>query len=219
MTLQQQKAENKDRATKEEEEEEDSELDEADLLDEIDNDPELTGYREQRLKELKEEADRAKILRDSDRGRYTELQSEKEVLKVTTSEKRCIVHFFHQEFRRCKIMDKHLDILAKSHIETRFCRVDVQKAPFLVERLKVQVLPCVVGFVDGITVDRLVGFEELGHNDSFSTEALEHLLGRNDVLTVKKTPVQVSSGRKTIFGGTGKHRSGPDDDEDWDEYE
>lgn len=110
MTLQQQKAENKDRATKEEEEEEDSELDEADLLDEIDNDPELTGYREQRLKELKEEADRAKILRDSDRGRYTELQSEKEVLKVTTSEKRCIVHFFHQEFRRCKIMDKHLDV-------------------------------------------------------------------------------------------------------------
>ncbi|RKP13612.1 thioredoxin-like protein, partial [Piptocephalis cylindrospora] len=162
--------------------EEDSEIDEADLLDEIDNDPELTGYREQRLRELKEEADRAKTLRDSDRGRYTELQSEKEVLKVSTSEKRCIIHFFHKEFRRCKIMDKHLDILAKTHIETRFCRIDVEKAHFLVEKLKIQILPCVVGFIDGVTADRLVGFEELNNSDGFQTSSLERLLGRNGKL-------------------------------------
>jgi hypothetical protein len=75
--------------------------------------------------------------------------------------------------------------------------VDVANVPFLVEKLKVQVLPCLVCFVDGVTKDRfvvsqpplpsfnvlykpdlgglprLIGFEELGNNDNFSTASLE----------------------------------------------
>ena len=33
-------------------------------------------------------------------------------------------------------------------------RIDVDKAPFLVEKLNVQMLPCVIIFVDGIACDR-----------------------------------------------------------------
>ncbi|KAL2945863.1 hypothetical protein AAZX31_U023600 [Glycine max] len=41
----------------------------------------------------------------------------------------------------CKVMDKHLNILAKQHIETRFVKLNAEKSPFLAEKLKIIVLP------------------------------------------------------------------------------
>lgn len=38
-------------------------------------------------------------------------------------------------------MDKHLSILAKQHIETRFVKIHAEKSPFLAEKLKIVVLP------------------------------------------------------------------------------
>jgi hypothetical protein len=38
-------------------------------------------------------------------------------------------------------MDKHLSILAKQHVETRFVKVHAEKAPFLTEKLRIVVLP------------------------------------------------------------------------------
>jgi thioredoxin-like negative regulator of GroEL len=58
-------------------------------------------------------------------------------------------HFFHKDFRRCKIMDGHLQTLADKYTDTRFVKINVDNAPFLVEKLQVRVLPCVMGWVDG----------------------------------------------------------------------
>jgi hypothetical protein len=38
-----------------------------------------------------------------------------------------------------------------------------------VEKLQVRTLPCVVAFVGGVAVDRVVGFAELGGKDDFPT--------------------------------------------------
>lgn len=46
----------------------------------------------------------------------------------------------------------------------------------------VQVLPCVMIFVDGRCVDRLIGFEDLGHNDQFTAKALEFRLKQTGAL-------------------------------------
>ena len=40
-----------------------------------------------------------------------------------------------------QVMDKHLAILAKQHIETRFVKINAEKSPFLTEKLKIIVLP------------------------------------------------------------------------------
>lgn len=40
-----------------------------------------------------------------------------------------------------QVMDKHMGILAKQHIETRFVKIQAEKSPFLAERLKIVVLP------------------------------------------------------------------------------
>ena len=47
-----------------------------------------------------------------------------------------------------------------------------QDSPFFVDKLNVRVLPCVVMFVDGVAVDRVVGFDTLGAKDDFPTETV-----------------------------------------------
>ncbi|KAG4095659.1 thioredoxin-like protein [Neocallimastix lanati (nom. inval.)] len=155
-------------------------------------------FREQRMKQLKQEMDNLNEMKLNRHGTYEEIKSEKEVLNITTKEKKVVAHFFHKDFRRCQILDGHLEQLAKKHFKTKFIKVDVENAPFLVTRLGIRVLPCVISFVDGITVDRIIGFEELGNTDDFSTEFLETRLSKSDVLVVSQE--QASNSRKPIFG-------------------
>lgn len=47
--------------------------------------------------------------------------------------------------------------LAAKHLDTLFLKADVANVPFLVTKLDVKVLPCVIGFVDGVTKMKCVG--------------------------------------------------------------
>ncbi|XP_020397890.1 thioredoxin domain-containing protein PLP3A [Zea mays] len=87
-----------------------------------------------------------------------------------------ICHFYHREFYRCKIMDKHLKTLAPIYVGTKFVKLDVENAPFFVAKLAIKILPCVILFKKGIVVDRLVGIQDLRSKDDFLTRALEHIL-------------------------------------------
>jgi thioredoxin-like negative regulator of GroEL len=49
----------------------------------------------------------------------------------------------------------------------------LQDSPFFTVKLGIKVLPAVVLFKGGVSVDRLVGFQQLGGRDDFSTAALE----------------------------------------------
>jgi len=151
-------------------------------------------------------------MRQSEHGVYSEIAAEKELLKLTTTTKLCVVHFYHKEFRRCQIMDKHLHILAQKHFKTKFVKINVENAPFLVEKLSIRVLPCVVCFVDGISVDRITGFEELGSNDSFNTTVLELRLSTHGVIS-KPESSKGEQQRKTIFGFSDKQY---EDEDEWD---
>jgi len=56
-----------------------------------------------------------------------------------TAAKKCVVHFYHTDFHRCRIMDKHLEILAHNHPETLFLKINAEKAPFFCAKLDVVV--------------------------------------------------------------------------------
>lgn len=65
----------------------------------------------------------------------------------------------HLAVRRQTIMlfsltDVLLQKLAPKYSKTRFIRVFVENVPWLVEKLSIKVLPCVICFVDGIAKDR-----------------------------------------------------------------
>jgi len=174
------------------------------LLEELEreDDFDMSSFRERRLEELRRELEKSKALKESDHGRYTELKHEKDVINETAKEKLCVIHFSHRDFRRCRIMDKHMETLASRYFRTRFIKVDVANVPFLVEKLKVQVLPCLVCFVDGVTKDRLIGFEELGNNDNFSTASLEIRLKQSGAIVDDTTSYssQASSFRRPGLG-------------------
>lgn len=213
-----------------------------------------TSYRSHRIQQLNAELASQKTNRDSstttDRGAgaslvrnsaYPTLDGDQGVLDFTTQTTRCIVHFAHGDFARCGVMDARLEELAGRHYEVRFARVDVRSTPFLVEKLGIRVLPCVIGFKDGVGVERVVGFEGLGTGGSdgaegFSVKTLEKRLLWKGVLVQAKFSseddedavdpddsdqddgVRQRGGvRKTIRSGTAQLRNRhDDDDDDWD---
>lgn len=89
----------------------------------------------------------------------------------------------------------------------------MENAPFLVTKLKIQVLPCVLAFVNGKSVDRIVGFEGLGYTqDTFTTKDLEGRLMASGV--VQRAKVQDDAG---IRWAAQKQKEQEEDDlDEWD---
>ncbi|KAF7352681.1 hypothetical protein MVEN_01233900 [Mycena venus] len=162
-------------------EEEDEEALFAELEEEIENDSN-SAMREYGIQVLKQQMEQLNEMKQNQHGQYSEIKDEKEVVRVSAREKKCVVHFYHSNFKRCEIMDKHLAKLAPKYFHTRFFRVFVENVPWLVERLGIKVLPCVICFVDGVSKDRLIGFEELGNIDGFETAVLELRLAVSGVI-------------------------------------
>lgn len=53
-------------------------------------------------------------------------------------------------------------------------KIHVENCNFLVAKLGIQVLPCVMCFKDAITFDKIIGFEGVSEDkDQFPTSALE----------------------------------------------
>lgn len=162
--------------------EEQDELDSDDdaLLDELDEDPELERIRAARLKQLKHEFEEKQSLLAKGHGEFREITQD-EFLKEVTSSPLVAVHFYHRDFERCKIMDMHLQRLARSHIECKFLKLNAEKAPFFVEKLVIRVLPTVVCFKDGVAFpERVIGFDGLTEDDeeaelaNFGSRANQH---------------------------------------------
>ncbi|KAL4967787.1 thioredoxin domain-containing protein [Aspergillus stella-maris] len=202
-----------------------------------------TAYRAHRTEQLKAEfatsqtpgsQQRTTLVQDS---LYPTLKSDQALLDTTTQTQRCVVHFAHPDFARCATMDGHIRALASRHQDVKFARVDVRETPFVVEKLKIRVLPCVIGFSDGVAVERVLGFEGLGiaGNDGlegFSTATLEKRLLKAGVLSQTRFNADEDEGsdagseddeegdnrkgRRGIRSGNLRANNGDDDDDDWD---
>ncbi|KAJ4987428.1 hypothetical protein SVAN01_07028 [Stagonosporopsis vannaccii] len=191
------------------------ESDEDDLIAQLEDDSELDAFRAQRIQQLHDEFDRARRLKASEHGTYSEIKDEKALMDITTSTKNCVVHFFKPDFNRCRIMDTHLESLAPSHYEARILKINVDNCPFLVTRLGVQVLPCVIAFIDGIGADRIIGFEGLGRTpDNFTVRDLEARLIRAGVFARTKVTKEDEEERKQRSKIAAKYDD--ENDDDWD---
>ena len=79
-------------------------------------DPELEDIRRKRMAKLKAKVVKKQVAKVKGHGDYKVIQ-ETEFLKEVTTTKRVICHFYHKDFERCKIMDKHLNLICKKHQE------------------------------------------------------------------------------------------------------
>jgi thiol-disulfide isomerase/thioredoxin len=206
--------------------------DEDALIASLEDSPALDAFREQRIQQLHSEFTRAKAQKSQGFASYTEIKEEKALMDLTTEVKYAVVHFAKDDFARCRTMDVHLEVrkvycvkgnsvanrsqsLAKKHFDTRFLKMNVENAPFLVTKLKIQVLPCVLAFVNGLSVDRIVGFEGLGYTqDTFTTKDLEARLLSSGVVQRAKATMDAGIGSLGGRGAEGKDAS--DDEDGWD---
>ncbi len=140
---------------------------------------------EQRVQKYSDHGPSRKTRNNEGVGEYIEVDEDKFFL-YTTRDKFVTCHFYHNDFKRCKIIDSHLQTIAYSHPECKFIKLNVEKAPFLVKKLAVQVLPTIICFIDGKSLDRVVGFEDLGGKDEFATVVLTRRLAQANVVDLHR---------------------------------
>ena len=140
------------------------------------------ALRRQRMERLKAVSAQKAAWKAAGHGEYQELHDQKQFFDELKKSERTVVHFYRGSTTRCEIVDMHLAKLARRHIETRFVKVNAEKSPFLVERLKIWALPTMVLVKDGKTEHSIIGFDELGGKDDFPTAVLQEVLLAHQVV-------------------------------------
>jgi hypothetical protein len=84
--------------------------DEDALIAELEDSAVFDTFREQRIQQLHIELSRAKSQKKDGYGSYTEVKEEQSLMDLTTSCKYVVVHFAKDDFVRCGVMDKHLQV-------------------------------------------------------------------------------------------------------------
>lgn len=157
----------------------DAEIEKLEKMD----DEELEAIERKRMAALRKQMKMKNEWIQNGHGDYSILDNEKEFFEACKKSSNFVCHFYRQSTMRCKIVDKHLSLLAKKHIETRFCKIDAERSPFLTERLKIRVLPTIVICKDAIVKDYIIGFDDLGGIDDFTTEVMEWRIAKAGVIT------------------------------------
>jgi hypothetical protein len=156
--------------------------DETTQLDSFDgDDDDLDTIRNRRLAEIANSAKMMAKYQSLGHGVYTELV-ETEFLDAVIKSPRAVVHFYHNEYVRCRVVDARLSEAAALVMGCRFLKVNAEKCPFFVTKLQVKVLPTIIYFVGGKTVHRVTGFTEYGGSNDFSVSALLRSLKSHKML-------------------------------------
>lgn len=166
----------------------------------LDDDQALEQLRAKRLQEMKQQAALVQQYRAAGHGVYEELcpskQDSRDVgrafFDAAKQSERLVVHFYRDSTEYCQVFHKHLTALADTHLETKFVKLNVQDcdqtetgAAFLVERLRVHVMPTLVLIHKRQAVHQVRGFDELGGTDTFSQAALAKVLAQHGVLELQ----------------------------------
>lgn len=183
--------------------------DEIAALDRLDLE-DIEVLRERRLQQMKKMAEKRRQWIALGHGEYSEIQAEKDFFSVVKASDRVVCHFYRENWP-CKVMDKHLSILANQHMETRFVKINAEKSPFLAEKLKIVVLPTLALIKKAKVDDYVVGFDELGGTDDFSTEELEERLAKAQVIILdgesSSKPSKSSAKTRSVRQGTNQDSS------------
>eukprot|EP00899_Mesostigma_viride_P016762 jgi/Mesvir1/25087/Mv21553-RA.1 len=94
-------------------------------LDKLADDPELEKLHADRLAALKRETEKRMVMQRKGHGEYRQI-TEPDFLEEVTGSELVVCHFFHKEFSRCKIIDKHLSTLCTKYFATKFIKLDVE---------------------------------------------------------------------------------------------
>jgi len=182
----------------------------------LEEDDETTNqYREEMIAQMMDKSNEEQKWRSLGHGKVEEI-TEDEFLATCQRSKRMVCSFFHREFRRCDMLHEIIAKIAHHHIETKFCKLNAQQAPFFVTKLMVQTLPCLIMFEDGKVCGRLDGLDLIGGDDALNNETIEVVLGASGVIDFKPPEEWVDTHKEQyadIIGLNEATRLNSDDDE------
>uniref|UniRef100_A0A1I8IYS8 Thioredoxin domain-containing protein n=1 Tax=Macrostomum lignano TaxID=282301 RepID=A0A1I8IYS8_9PLAT len=121
--------------------------------------------------------------------------AERDFFDESMRSKRLVCHFYRDTTFRCGIVDATSPRWRRATLSAN----SVEKAPFLTRRLGVRVIPTLCIVKDEKVKDYIVGFDDLGGHDNFSTEMLEWRLARSEVIDYRgdlETPPDSAAGRQ-----------------------
>ncbi|EPS58044.1 hypothetical protein M569_16771 [Genlisea aurea] len=185
--------------------------DEIAALDRLDPD-DLEALRERRLQQMKKLAEKRSRWISLGHGEYSDVANEKDFFSIVKASERVVCHFYRENWP-CKVMDKHLAVLAKNHLETKFVKINAEKSLYLSEKLRIVVLPTLALVKHAKVEDYVVGFDELGGRDDFSTDELENRLAKADVIVYEGESSSKSSkvtATPSVRTGSGSYSSDSD---------
>lgn len=142
------------------------------------NDDDFLLIRKKRIEQLKEVENRKSRWVAKGHGIYGEVPDPETFYRYVKESERVIVHFMRRSTPRCEIIERHLRLLAKEHFETRFCYVDCERIPSLPERFNVLMLPTLMLVEKQNTFHSIIGFDEFGGHDDFTTETVRGVLSQ-----------------------------------------
>jgi len=111
-----------------------------------------------------------------------ELADQQDFFKAVQDSRHVIVHFYRPSTWRCDIIDRHIGDMAPKYIECRFLKINAEKAPFLVEKLGVVVMPTILLVVDGKVKHEMKGFEDFGGIDTFPTDLMAYVFSKFEMI-------------------------------------
>eukprot|EP00612_Vaucheria_litorea_P002185 CAMPEP_0171455464 /NCGR_PEP_ID=MMETSP0945-20130129/2349_1 /TAXON_ID=109269 /ORGANISM="Vaucheria litorea, Strain CCMP2940" /LENGTH=232 /DNA_ID=CAMNT_0011980711 /DNA_START=41 /DNA_END=739 /DNA_ORIENTATION=- len=154
--------------------------------------------REKRKLKLMKQQIQTQEWRANGHGTYTELSDQAEFFSAVKKSKKMAVHFYRPTTARCTIVDAKMEKLCASHLETRFCRVNAEKAPYLVEKLSIVVMPTILLVKDCQTVHQIRGFDEMGGTDDFHEDTLAYVMSLYGCCTFEgEVPVDATKSSKS----------------------
>jgi len=185
----------------------DAELDQLEKLDADD----IEMLRVRRLDAMKRAEKQKQEWLAAGHGNYEELNDESEFFATCKKSKNVVWHFYRDSTFACKIVDKHLALLAPRHLETHFVRINAERSKFLVERLRIKMMPTICLALNGKTVDYIVGLDDVGGREDFPTEMLEWRIARAGVIEYSGDLLvppgdHVTGGAKSFLAGSGRNK-------------
>jgi thiol-disulfide isomerase/thioredoxin len=179
------------------------------------DDPILNSIRQKRLAELKHQQSQHASNIAKGHGQYRTITQD-EFLPECTSSEHVAVHFYQDTFQRCQLLDRHLRVIAEQYTACKFVRLQADKAPFFVTKLKVQTLPTLIVFYNGKVVDRMTGFDKIvveGKDpDDWNTSQLLVWLGTVGAIDYTPPPPSKVLNTTCIYRGSLAGAYNDDDD-------
>jgi len=132
--------------------------------------------KKKRLASMRQQAAQRQAWLELGHGVYATLPSEAGFLQELPKHDRAVCHLFDTSLD-CELLHHHMRALSEVHLETYFCRLDVELAPTMMAMVSLREMPALLLCMGGRVTGQLTGIDR-----SFTSEGVAYELAQTGML-------------------------------------